>query len=330
LVSLDRGDVTAARARIEESLTLRHAEGNTFNIAWLLATLGNIAARHDGNYAAGLALYEESIALFRAIGARDGLAAALAYSGYSALTQGDIALARARTQECLALRRALGNTQGIADALGMLATVALAEGDTAAARARGEESLAMHRASNDKHGIGWTLGFVLGAVALDEGDTATARTLYEESLALHRAIGDKWCSSEHTVLLGLVARAEGQLDQAEALFSEGLAQFHALGVKLNAATGLAALAVAAADRATGARTVSFAQRAARLGGATAALLEALGAPLDRRFRKPYEHAMANALAVLGEEAFNTAWQDGKQMTLDDAVAFALAPDASTF
>jgi hypothetical protein len=32
--------------------------------------------------------------------------------------------------------------------------------------------------------------------------------------------------------------------------------------------------------------------------------------------------------MLGDEAFDAAWQAGRQMSLNDAVAFALAPEAS--
>src|SRR3954462_8184755 len=74
--------------------------------------------------------------------------------------------------------------------------------------------------------------------------------------------------------------------------------------------------------------VPSAQRAARLAGATAALLETIQAPLDRQFRAPYERAIASARAILGDEAFAVAWDAGKQMTLDEAVAFALAPEAT--
>jgi tetratricopeptide (TPR) repeat protein len=205
----------------------------------------------------------------------------------------------------------------------MLAATALEDGDTAAARARSEECLPVFRATGNQYGNAQSL-WILGAVAREEGDTTTARVLYEESLALYRAVGSQSSSVSCIFALGLVARSEGQLDQAEALFAEALAQFHTLGMKGNVAGSLVSLAVAAADRPAGVQAVAFAERAAWLAGAAAALLEALGAPIDRQFRKPYEGAMATARAALGDEAFEAAWNAGKHMTLDEAVAYALA------
>jgi class 3 adenylate cyclase/tetratricopeptide (TPR) repeat protein len=364
-VALEQGDVTAARARYEESLAMWRARGDKYWIAWMLTNLGRLAFA-QGDYTAGQELDEASQAMFRAIGARWGLANALMNAGYnataqgniegarvlfaeslavsrtsgfkaniaqmllnlgfSALTQGDIAVAQACCEESLELFRAIGDNMGTANVLGTLGGVALAQGEVVLARELCEESLVLHRASGDKYSIAWVLGW-LGEIALEEGDTAVARARYEEGLALSRAIGNKWGGAEYTLSLGLVARAEGQLDQAALLFAEGLAQCHTLGVKQSLATGLAGLALVAADRAAGAQDIAFAERAARLGGATAALLEALQAPLDRQFRKPYEEATTTARTILGDEAFPTAWEAGKQLTLDEAVAFALAPEA---
>jgi hypothetical protein len=130
------------------------------------------------------------------------------------------------------------------------------------------------------------------------------------------------------LFLGLLARTEGHVDQAEICFGHGLVQCHTLESTLEVAFGLAGLAVLAADRAVGAQAVRSAARAARLAGAMTAVLDTLQAPLVRRFRMPYERAIATARAILGDETFDAAWAAGKQLTLDEAVAFALAPEAS--
>jgi len=204
----------------------------------------------------------------------------------------------------------------------LLGAAALEEGDIAGARARSEESLADYRAIGNHYGIADSL-WILGTVAREKGDTTAARALFDESLALYRPLDSKSSSASCTFSLGLAARMEGQLGQAEALFAEALEQFHALGIKRNVAGSLAGLALVAADRASGTQAVPSAQRAARLAGATAAHLGALGAPLDRQFRKPYEGAIATARAILGDAAFMAAWEAGKEMSLDEAIAYAL-------
>ncbi len=45
--------------------------------------------------------------------------------------------------------------------------------------------------------------------------------------------------------------------------------------------------------------------------------------LDRSDRLPYERAVASARSVLGDEAFEKAWQGGRGMSLEEAVDYAM-------
>jgi hypothetical protein len=65
-------------------------------------------------------------------------------------------------------------------------------------------------------------------------------------------------------------------------------------------------------------------RAAHLFGAASALREALGAPLPPPDRPTYDCALESARGQLGKQAFATAWAEGQAMTLEQAIAFALA------
>jgi hypothetical protein len=232
---------------------------------------------------------------------------------------------RGRCEESIALYGA----NIVPETVAVLGAVALAEGDPKAARQLCEAGLALSLAQGESFWIALAQGW-LGTVALEEGDTVAARALYTESLALYGAQGTKWYSAESTLSLGLVAYIDGQLDQAAVRFAAGVAQCHTLGAKHKVATGLAGLALVAASRAAAVQAVPSAQRAARLAGATAGLLDALHAPLDRQFRKPHQGAIASARAILGDEAFDATWEAGRQLTLDEAVAFALSPQASPF
>src|SRR5436853_427788 len=64
-------------------------------------------------------------------------------------------------------------------------------------------------------------------------------------------------------------------------------------------------------------------RAARLMGAAEALHEALHIPVPYCSRADHDRAVAAARAALGEEAFAAAWAEGRAMTLEQAIAFAL-------
>jgi tetratricopeptide (TPR) repeat protein len=149
-----------------------------------------VVAFTQGDYTQAQALHEESLALYRALGDKHGIAEALRNLGPVAHEQGDYAQAQALHEESLALYRALGDKYGTAVLLCNLGLVAHEQGDYAQARALHEESLALYRALGAKRGIAISLGN-LGLVAHEQGDYAQARALHEESLALYRALGDK-------------------------------------------------------------------------------------------------------------------------------------------
>ncbi|MBI3973469.1 MAG: adenylate/guanylate cyclase domain-containing protein [Chloroflexi bacterium] len=66
---------------------------------------------------------------------------------------------------------------------------------------------------------------------------------------------------------------------------------------------------------------------ARLLGAAEALREAIGAPLPPADRADYDRDVAVVRAGLGEATFATAWAEGRAMSLEQAVAYALQTHA---
>jgi hypothetical protein len=71
------------------------------------------------------------------------------------------------------------------------------------------------------------------------------------------------------------------------------------------------------------------ERAARLFGAAEALREAIGTPLPPADRAEHDRSVAAVRTALGEEAFAAAWAEGRALTLEHAVAFALADDVQS-
>ena len=65
------------------------------------------------------------------------------------------------------------------------------------------------------------------------------------------------------------------------------------------------------------------ERAARLLGAAEAFCETLGAYPPVAIAAEYEHAVAAGRATLGEAAFAAAWAEGRSMSLDQAVDYAM-------
>jgi hypothetical protein len=72
-----------------------------------------------------------------------------------------------------------------------------------------------------------------------------------------------------------------------------------------------------------ARVVALPERPVRLHAAAQALRDAIGKPVAPSRRAEHQRELAAARAALGKQAFAAAWAEGRAMTLEQAVAYAL-------
>ncbi len=313
-VAKDKGDYVSARDLLEESLIIRRELGDKSGIANSLNGLG-VVARTQGDYASARSLYEESLGIYRELGNRGGIAGSLNNLGNAAEAQGDYASARTLLQEALEIQWELGDKRHIANSLNNLGNVARAQGDYASARTLYEEALTLNRKIGSRASEAMSLGN-LGIVAEAQGDYASARILYEESLRFRRELGDKRGIANSLNNLGLVAEAQGDYASARILLEESLRFRRELGDKHGIAIALEAFASLAFKEETG-------DRASRLWGSASALREEMGSPLPPNEREKQERELTATREALGEEAFAAAWEEGRTMILEQAMAYAL-------
>jgi hypothetical protein len=141
--------------------------------------------------------------------------------------------------------------------------------------------------------------------------------MLEEVLRLGRELGDKSFIVNAFDGHGMVALERGDLERAAALLGESLWMCREMGYVvgiLSGLTGLASVAVA-----TGAT-----ERAARLWGAAEGVCDATGVNLDSVLEiRHYERYQAAARTELGEAAWQGALAEGRGMTLEEAISYAL-------
>jgi predicted ATPase len=317
-----RGMRREAIAALERALTHPHGVGRTVAHAQARFELGQFLA-FTGDYAAARIQYKQALQLAREVGDRWWYGVAVEHLGWLAREQGDSATAWARLSESLAIFRELGNASSIAEALNMLAEVAILDEDPARAEALLTESRAIEQRENaDPHQIGTTL-LSLGHAARLRGAYDRAAQLHHESLDCFQAFGDQhfglpWAYHG----LGETASGQGRLDEAGRWLAQGLALSQTLGDQESIAWCLAGLgSVAALDEEP--------ERAARLWGAAERLRQAIGCRPPPAARATYERALAVARAQLGEAAFTMAWEGGRALTVEQAIAEALDDAASS-
>jgi predicted ATPase/class 3 adenylate cyclase len=298
----------------------------------------------QSDYDRGKALAQESLALFRELGDKRGIALSLNRLGIAAWRRADFSTARVLMEEDLVLYRELGNPDRIAWSLFALGLLNIKQGEYTRASASFEEGLALFRRLDNKRGIAASLtqmaaalfvsqgdqtmvypllaqglsldrevgdkegmavsSLLLGSVALKQGDVATARTRVEEGLFLYREMGYREGIAEALSLLGKVEAARGDLTFARTLYEESLTMARELGQRELIAAGLEGLARTIAAQGDPAQ-------AARLWGTAEALREALGAPLHPVERSDYDPAVAAVRDQLGEGTFISTWQEGR-------------------
>jgi tetratricopeptide (TPR) repeat protein len=306
---------------------------------------------------------EESVALYREVGDRYGVADALSAIGLLARRQAgkdrrfgvDRARGTALLEESLTLARELGEPWLVACILERLASTADLTRDAERARAReqAEESLRLFQEVGDTLEIA-IVQRVLGQIALYERDYARARAAFSEDLATTRALGDKIGIAVGLTNLGDVAREEGDLTGAAALYEESLALWRDLG-SVNwgipwALLGLGDLCLQRGDHAAArscfAESLMLARqenqiaaslealaglaamqgqpaRALRLAAAAAALRDRIGEPPWPANQAALTRRLAAAREALSAEGQAAAWADGQALTVEQAVAEAL-------
>jgi predicted ATPase/transcriptional regulator with XRE-family HTH domain len=241
----------------------------------------------------------------------DVRATALNLAGWLTRDQGDYDAAVRLHEESLALWRQLDDAAGVAASLNHLGVVADARGEPARAWALYEESLALRRTLGDRRAVANSL-MNLGIAARQRGEPERAAALFEESLAARRALGDSRGVARGLLNLGHVHRDQGSPDRAAARYRASLALYRGLQDRLGAARCLEGLATVAAAR-------GDAGRAARLGGAAAAMREAVGVPPSPAGRAAVDQTVEAARAALGHAAFAAAWAAGRGTPLEQAI-----------
>jgi predicted ATPase len=311
------GHHAAAAAALEECLGIRRELGDRAGTGWALQHLGELAAVR-GEDARARPLFEAAVAIRRELRDEAGLASSLFFLGHLDLRSGDYPAARRCWEECLAIRRRLGDVRGAGYATRNLGLVALRSGAAGEARARLEESLVRFREVNDRRSAATVLG-LLGDAARAAADPGAAAKLYEESLALARGAEPNDAEAGALCRLGELLLRRGDPRGAAGRFREGLTVGHELNhlyMMAHCLAGLAGVAVAEGQR----------LRAARLAAAAEAMCAA--APSARPELADLDAHLERVRKHLNAATFARAWEEGRAMPLEQAVAYALeaAPD----
>jgi len=236
-----------------------------------------------------------------------------------AILQGDYAAGKRLLQDSLALFRAIDYPTGAARALDGLAYLSIEQGDYSEAEALAREAIDRARATGDRTLLYSNLGHLAYALHA-QGQWTAARKLYEQALDVARELGTPFEIGHALREVGRAECDEGLHDLALKHLTEGMTILHGLGNRpgvIESLEGLAGLAAVTAST----------RRATRLWGAADVLRREIGNARSVHQTAAYERQLKAVREILSAEAFDQAWDEGRAMTLDDAVRYALGSTA---
>jgi uncharacterized protein HemY len=152
---------------------------------------------------------------------------------------------------------------------------------------------------------------------MKRGDHARAQTLLEGSLAIQRELGDRQGIAANLGKLGNIAVERGEFAKAHLLFEESMGLRSELGNRASIAEMLDAIAVLHMRENSAMRAVQLWSAAQRLRAETDCVL-------TTGEREAREREISAARRAVSEADFEISWEEGRAMTLEQAIEFALS------
>lgn len=218
-------------------------------------------------------------------------------------------------ERSLVLAREAGDPGAVAESLYNLSfALSVPKTDVPRARALLEESLSLFREVGDGGGVA-KVSWALAGLEHELGQHEAAEVHGSEALRVFRELGDRFQTGWTLHLLGITSIGRGRLDEARARLSEALRLFRE-------AEDTSAIVLLLADFVELALAERDGERALRFCGAEAALRESTGVGLPGWVR-PQEERRRLAEELVPPESAASAWAEGYDLTLDQAIDYAL-------
>ena len=295
------------------------ARGRVAATAKSLVRLGLLEMDQGHNTAARSTL-ERGVRLARAAGDPQVEAFGLGLLALTSAVEGDLLAALATVEACETLCREHGYTWQRVLPLALRGGLAMQQpGDMAAGRADLEESVRLARAQGNPW-ISVTTHYNMGTILSLSGDPGEARSWLEEGVALSQHMHDRRFATAGRSQVAHLLRRQGNYAEATSLYHETIGhwlEFGNRGALAHEIESLAFIDIAQSQHPQGML------RAAWLLGVAEAMREAADAAMAAFERPEYDEAVSELRAQLDEATLMNAWAEGRAMTLEQAIAYAL-------
>ena len=243
------------------------------------------------------------------------LAYTLSKAAWFAFRQNDPETGVPYAKEGLELAETLEDQQIVAYALNCMGAIQISKGELMEAGRHLDQALLIYQNLDDKRGIARTVSNRALVLAY-QSNFSSAIELLKDYLSLVENLEDLFTVAWFQLGLGSFQVLHGEFDQGAIHLKKGLSLYCQINNIYFIGNCILGLAGAANGR-------HQPLEAARLFGAREAIHESIGSKLDAGLQPIYTSLVAQTRAILDESVFEAAWAEGRAMTLDEAVEYAL-------
>ncbi len=261
---------------------------------------------------------DESLALATALGDERGVGAALKELSNVEFNARIFDRAKSYADEALRCFQKLGDRRGVCLALTSLGVLACEHDDYDAAVGWFEQALAVSREIGDMRTTGSTLAN-LGRIYAVRGEPARGREMVTEAMAIVTELGDKTAFGFLYLGLGLAAVHSDDYDAAIRHYADSIEAYQEFGGGSEIAEVIECVAYVAV------RQERF-ERAVRLIGAADAIRSTSDIPIFDLDRVDLDAYLDAARRSLGPEAVSHAFDEGRAMSFEETIAYAVGSD----
>jgi len=300
--------MTEARAATQESLDFYKACGDKHGEIDALLVSGF----HVDNSAQGKKIMQHALVLAQSINDKWRQARALSALGSGLLESREYI----HLKEALKIFREVGDLQNMAGVMAELGRLELLNNDIESAQKLLDEAVSLIRQLKLKVPIADVLQ-QYGRIAAIKGDYEQAYADLQESAVIYEEQGIRLAYLFSRAHLGYLALYQGEITKARSILSETVRDFHSDKNEDGAMftlEGMAGLSVA----------VGKPEIATQLIGWADMVREKLSDPRPPLEQADVDKIITACLIKMGEVAFSDAYDEGKKMSLDEAVAYALS------
>jgi predicted ATPase/DNA-binding CsgD family transcriptional regulator len=238
--------------------------------------------------------------------------------GQIAQAQGEYEQATAFVDSSLAIFRPLGDISGIAQGNALMGIIRVLQGERGQGIDFLEESLRTFKESGEEWQAARALLYISDSYNR-MGNNEKASQLSHECLSLFTKLGDEWGIAFASGNAGEIARQQGDFKQAKKYFRNNLIYHWQQGQKGDIPYPLETLSLIAISEESYAHAI-------RLWGAAEVFREKANTPLPPAYQNDYQKYLTLAREKLGENAYLTYLQEGRELSAVDVINLAIHED----